>query len=194
MINYTNEELLHGILRNDNLILQYIYKNYFYKINFFIKKNSGDDEDSNDIFQEAIIIIYRKLKANDLVLDCEFETYIYSVCRFLWLKQLEKRKNEKEKIQDNHEFNEEIYDRSFEETADLNEKYKLYQKHFKNLGKDCQKILQLFFDKVPLKQIAQVMGYQSEKYAKKRKYKCKEYLVKSIKQDIEYKKILEDNI
>jgi hypothetical protein len=37
------------------------------------------------------------------------------------------------------------------------------------------------------------MGFQSEKYAKKRKYKCKEYLVKSIKQDIEYKKILEDD-
>ena len=194
MVNYTNEELLHGILRNDNLILQYIYKNFFYKINFFIKKNSGDDDDSNDIFQEAIIIIYRKLKSNDLVLDCSFETYLYSVCRFLWLKQLEKRKNEREKIQDNHEFHEDIYDNAFEATADMNEKYRLYQKHFKNLGTDCQKVLQMFFDKVPLKQIAQIMGFQSEKYAKKRKYKCKEYLVKSIKQDIEYKKILENNL
>ncbi|WP_163717948.1 RNA polymerase sigma factor [Mangrovibacterium lignilyticum] len=194
MVNYTNEELLHGILRNDNLVLQYIYKNFFYKINFFIKKNSGDDDDSNDIFQEAIIIIYRKLKANDLVLDCSFETYLYSVCRFLWLKQLEKRKTEREKIQDNHDFNTEIYDNAFETTAEMNEKYRLYQKHFKNLGTDCQRVLQMFFDKVPLKQIAKVMGFQSEKYAKKRKYKCKEYLVKSIKQDIEYKKILENNL
>lgn len=194
MISYTNEELLHGILRNDNLVLQYIYKSFFYKISFFIKKNNGDDDDANDIFQEAIIIIYRKLKANDLVLDCTFETYLYSVCRFLWLKQLEKRKNEREKIQDNHDFNVDIYDNAFEATVDMNEKYRLYQKHFKNLGTDCQKVLQLFFDKVPLKQIAQVMGFQSEKYAKKRKYKCKEYLVKSIKQDIEYKKILENNM
>ena len=194
MINYTNEELLHGILRNDNLILQYIYKNFFYKINFFIKKNNGDDEDSNDIFQEAIIIMYRKLKANDLILDCSFETYLYSVCRFLWLKQLEKRKTERERIQDNHDYNDEVYDSAFEATVDLNEKYRLYQKHFKNLGKDCQKILQMFFDKIPLKQIAQIMGFQSEKYAKKRKYKCKEYLVKSIKQDIEYKKILENDL
>lgn len=194
MVNYTNEELLNGILRNDNLVLQYIYKNFFYKINFFIKKNSGDDDDSNDIFQEAIIIIYRKLKDNNLVLDCSFETYLYSVCRFLWLKQLEKRKTEREKIQDNHDFNTDIYDNAFETTAEMNEKYRLYQKHFKNLGTDCQKVLQMFFDKVPLKQIAKVMGFQSEKYAKKRKYKCKEYLVKSIKQDIEYKKILEDNL
>ena len=190
MIDYTTLDLLNGILRNDTIILQFIYKNFYSKINFFIKKNSGDDDDANDIFQEAIIIIFRKLKANDLVLDCTFETYLYSVCRFLWLKQLDKRKVEKEKIKDNHDYNEDLYDDGLENVADLNERYKLYQKHFTNLGKDCQKVLQLYFDKVPLKNIAQIMGFKSEKYAKKRKFKCKEYLIKSIKQDLEYNKIL----
>lgn len=190
MIDYSTLDLLNGILRNDTIILQFIYKNFYSKINFFIKKNSGDDDDANDIFQEAIIIIFRKLKANELVLDCTFETYLYSVCRFLWLKQLDKRKIEREKIKDNHDYHEDIYDDGLEKVADLNERYKLYQKHFTNLGKDCQKVLQLYFDKVPLKNIAQIMGFKSEKYAKKRKFKCKEYLIKSIKQDLEYNKIL----
>jgi len=190
MIDYSNQDLLSGIQRNDTIVLQYIYKNFYSKINFFIKKNSGDDDDANDIFQEAIIIMYRKLKANELVLDCGFETYLYSVSRFLWLKQLEKRKLEKEKIKDNHEYNDDIYDDGLEKVVDLNERYKLFQSHFANLGKDCQKILQLYFDKVPLKNIAQIMGFKSEKYAKKRKFKCKEYLIKSIKQDLEYKSIL----
>lgn len=193
MIDYSNIDLLNGILRNDTIVLQYIYKNFYSKINFFIKKNSGDDDDANDVFQEAIIIMYRKLKANELVLDCSFETYLYSVCRFLWLKQLEKRKVEREKIKDNHEYNDDIYDDNLEKIADLNERYRLYQKHFVNLGKDCQKVLQLYFDKVPLKNIAQIMGFKSEKYAKKRKFKCKEYLIKSIKQDLEYSKILSGN-
>ena len=190
MIDYSNQDLLNGIQRNDTIILQFIYKNFYSKINFFIKKNSGDDDDANDIFQEAIIIMYRKLKASELVLDCTFETYLYSVSRFLWLKQLEKRKLEKEKIKDNHEYNDDIYDDGLEKVVDLNERYRLFQNHFANLGKDCQKILQLYFDKVPLKNIAQIMGFKSEKYAKKRKFKCKEYLIKSIKQDLEYKKIL----
>lgn len=190
MIDYSNQDLLNGILRNDTIVLQFIYKNFYSKINFFIKKNSGDDDDANDVFQEAIIIIFRKLKANDLVLDCTFETYLYSVCRFLWLKHLDKRKIEKEKIKDNHDYHEDIYDDGLERVADLNERYRLYQKHFINLGKDCQKILQMYFDKVPLKNIAQIMGFKSEKYAKKRKFKCKEYLIKSIKQDLEYNKIL----
>lgn len=190
MTDYTNLELLNGILRNDTIVLQFIYKNFYSKINFFIKKNNGDDDDANDIFQEAIIIIYRKLKANELALDCTFETYLYSICRFLWLKQLEKRKIEKENIKDNHEFNDELYDDSLDKVTDLNERYRLFQKHFANLGKDCQKILQLYFDKVPLKTIAQMMGFKSEKYAKKRKFSCKEYLIKSVKQDLEYKNIL----
>lgn len=190
MIDYSNLDLLNGILRNDTVVLQYIYKNFYSKINFFIKKNSGDDDDANDIFQEAIIIIYRKLKNNELLLDCTFETYIYSICRLLWLKHLEKIKIEKENIKDNHEYNDDLYDDSLEKIIDQNERYRLYQKHFENLGKDCQKILQLYFDKVPIKNIAQIMDFKSEKYAKKRKFKCKEYLIKSIKQDLDYKKIL----
>ncbi|HEY5510527.1 MAG TPA: sigma-70 family RNA polymerase sigma factor [Prolixibacteraceae bacterium] len=188
MINYSNEELLNGILRSDNVILQHIYKNFYYKVNLYIKKNSGDDEDANDVFQEAIIVVYRKLKANDLVINCAFETYLYSVSKFLWLKQLSRIKSEKEMMADTSAFEIE-FDHDFSELVEKNERYKLYQKHFQLLGSDCQKLLQLFFDKVPLKQIAQIMGFSSEKYVKKRKFKCKEYLITSIKQDVNYKKI-----
>lgn len=190
MSDYSNPELFNGILRNDTIVLQFIFKNFYSKINFFIQKNNGSDEDAKDIFQEAIIVMYRKLKANQVVLDCTFNTYLYSICRFLWLKELGKRKIEKETIKDNHEFNDELYDDGLEKVVELNERYKLYQKHFANLGKDCQKILQLFFDKVPLKNIANIMGFKSEKYAKKRKSSCKEYLIKSIKQDLEFRNIL----
>ena len=188
MINYSNEELLNGILRNDNVILQHIYKNFYYKVNLYIKKNSGDDDDANDVFQEAIIVVYRKLKANDLVINCAFETYLYSVCKFLWLKQLARQKSEKEVKIESSMFETE-FDHDFSELVEKNERFKLYQKHFQLLGSDCQKLLQLFFDRVPLKQIAQIMGFSGEKYVKKRKFKCKEYLVNSIKQDINFKKM-----
>ena len=188
MINYSNEELLNGILRNDNVILQHIYKNFYYKVNLYIKKNSGNDEDANDVFQEAIIVVYRKLKANDLIINCAFETYLYSVCKFLWMKQLTRQKTEKEMMVDSTVFESE-FDHDFSDLVEKNERYKLYQKHFQLLGSDCQKLLQLFFDKVPLKQIAQIMGFSGEKYVKKRKFKCKEYLVTSIKQDVSYKRV-----
>jgi RNA polymerase sigma factor (sigma-70 family) len=187
MVKYSNDELLNGIINNDNLVLQHIYKNFFYKVNLYIKQNSGGDDDANDIFQEAIIVIYRKLKDKSLVLNCAFETYLYSVCKILWYKQLAKRKSNQNIALDSTSIEIEDYDQDIAEVAEKNEKYRLYQKHFQLLGKDCQKLMQLFLDNVSLKQIAQIMGYKSEKYAKKRKYKCKEYLVASIKQDPDFK-------
>jgi RNA polymerase sigma factor (sigma-70 family) len=194
MIGYSDEQILKGILRHDNLILQYIYKQYYYSINYFIRKNQGSEDDANDIFQEAIIIIYRKIKENDLIFEkSSFKGYLFSVCRFLWLKQLEKRRIEKEKLNDSLPYQDDLYDDSFNELVLKNEKYGLYQRHFGSLSTDCQKLLQLFFEKVSLKDIAMIMGYKSEKYAKKRKFKCKELLISRIKQDAEFKKILEDD-
>ena len=191
---YSDEQIQKGILRHDNLILSFIYKEYFYKINTFIRKNSGDEEDVSDVFQEAIIVIYRKLKENDqLFTDRSFEVYLFSVCRFLWLKNLQKRKTEKEKINESLPFNQEIYDDDLTQVVEKNERFLLYQKHFKNISSDCQKILQMYFEKVPVKQIAQIMGFKSEKYAKTRKYKCKEILVERIKQDPAYKKFFDDD-
>ncbi len=194
MKGYNDEQILKGILRHDNLILQYIYKQYYYKVNYFIKKNQGSEDDANDIFQEAIIVIYRKLKENDLIFEkSSFQGYLFSVCRFLWLKQLEKRRIEKEKLNDSLPYQEDLYDDNLVDIVEKNEKYGLYQKHFKALSTDCQKLMELFFEKVPLKEIARIMGYKGEKYAKTRKYKCKELLISRIKQDAEYKKILEDD-
>jgi RNA polymerase sigma factor (sigma-70 family) len=194
MKRYSDEQILKGILRHDSLILQHIYKQYYFKVNFFIKKNSGNEEDANDVFQEAIIIMYRKLKENDLNVETSsFQGYFFSVCRFLWLKQLEKRRIEQEKINDTLPFLEDIYDDNLAELVDKNERYGLYQKHFKSLSTDCQKLLQMFFEKVPLSEIARIMGYKGEKYAKKRKFLCKELLISRIKQDANFKKILEDD-
>ncbi len=194
MKSYSDLQIQKGILRNDNLVLQYIYKQFFYKVNSFIKKNSGEEEDASDIFQEAIIVIFRKLKEDDSLFENRpFQTYLFSVCRFLWLKQLESRRIEKEKVSETLPFQEDVYDDNLTELVLKNERYSLYQRHFKSLSTDCQKIMQMFFEKIPLKQIAQIMGYKSEKYAKKRKYKCKELLINRIKQDADYKKILEDD-
>ena len=95
MGSYTNEELLSGILRNNSLILRYIYKTYFHKIYSFIINNKGNAEEANDIFQEAVIVIYRKVKEDALVINnSSFETYLFAVCRLLWLKQLQRKKDD----------------------------------------------------------------------------------------------------
>ena len=187
LVHYTVEALLEGLKTSDNNVLEYVYKKYFPIVRFFVIKNSGTDEDAKDVFQEAIILIYKKLKEESLDLTCSFKTYLYSVCRLLWLRQLEKKKVRSEVISDNQAFIQ-LEDEIDSQVAEQ-EQFRIYQKHFQLLHKDCQQIMQLFLKKVPLKEIAQQMNIRSDKYLKKRKYECKEALIKRIQNDPDFKRV-----
>jgi RNA polymerase sigma factor (sigma-70 family) len=183
---YDANEILEGIKLNNDNVLTYIYKKYYKEIQHYIIKNSGNEEDARDVFQEALIVIYRKLKNNELHLTCAFNTYLYAVCRYLWLKTLNKDKNNI-MVEMDDQINDKIIDEDLVNKINENEKFALYQKHFEKLEEDCKKILKLFVNKTSLKEIAAIMGYKSEKYAKKRKFLCKEYLINSIQKDPNFK-------
>lgn len=185
MRDYTVDEILEGLQRHDKDVLTYIYKSFYQQIKYLIIRNSGTEEDAQDIYQEALIVLYRKKVEKNLeIQNCSFNTYLYSVCRLLWLKQLEKKKLtveefvEEEKLVSVDEDIIEVYERS--------DRFKIFQKHFSRLKEDCQKVLKLAMNKTTLKDIAVIMGYKSEKYAKKRKYQCKETLVTLIKKDPQF--------
>ncbi len=180
-----NNSLIKGIRNQDQFILQKIYSDYFPTIRRYIIENNGSEQDAKDVFQDAIIIIYRKIKEGTFELTSSFKSYIYSVCRFLWLKELSKNKERIEKTNSYLEY-EEVPEISEDEFV-KNEQYKLYQHHFKRLSKDCQKVLQLFLNKVALKDIAEELGIDSMQYIKRKKFKCKEQLVKYIKSDPKFK-------
>lgn len=185
--NFSVKEILEGIKEHDNTVLEFIYYKFFKEIRQYIYVNTGSEEDAKDIFQEAIIVIYNRVKKNNLDLTCSFNTYLYSVCRILWLKQLKRKRQ----IIENEEFSEsEVNNEDLEAMIKDHEKYGLYEYHFKKLGDDCKKILKLFFKNRPLKEIAEIMGYSSENYAKKKKYQCKQYLVKCIMEDPKYKELV----
>src|SRR5919202_6263448 len=57
----------------------------------FVTTNSGNEDDAKDIYQEALVVLYEKVKSGSLELHCQLKTYLYSVGRRLWLKQLAQR-------------------------------------------------------------------------------------------------------
>jgi RNA polymerase sigma factor (sigma-70 family) len=190
MVHYTVEAILEGLKASDNNVLEYVYRKYFPIVRFFVIKNSGTDEDAKDIFQEALILIFKRLKDGSLNLSCAFKTYLYSVCRILWLRQLERKQIRPDGLTDSQVFVE--LEEGLEEQAAEQEQYRLFQKHYQSLHKDCQEILRLFLNKVPLKEIAQKVNIKSDKYLKKRKYECKEMLIKRIQNDPDFKRLKND--
>jgi RNA polymerase sigma factor (sigma-70 family) len=181
----TAENILQGLKDRDAKVLDYIYENFYHQIKVFISKNDGSEEDAKDIYQDALLVIYQKTVKNNLALSCSFNTYLYSVCRLLWLKQLESKKQQKVTSVETEDFIE--LDSSVFEISEKNDRYNLYREHFYKLSYSCQKVLELFLAGIPLKEIANILGFKSEQYAKKRKHQCKEKLVNSIKGDPGFK-------
>ncbi len=84
----TDREVILGILNNSEDILNKLYKAYYAMVLQFILNNNGDEDDAKDVYQEGIIILYNKIKAGNFELSSKLKTYIYSVCRRIWLKKL----------------------------------------------------------------------------------------------------------
>ncbi len=191
MKRISTQEILDGIRNKNNPVLKIVYKDNYPVIENFILKNSGSSLDAEDIFQEAIVIIYKRVTKNELILNCSFATYIFSVSKALWYKELRNRK----KLQsDNYDEDGTQYlDDTILTMKDDFDKPKLIQKHLMNMNSDCKKILMLFYSNVPLREISKILGFGGENYAKKRKFICKEKLIELIKKDPRYDEVMDSD-
>lgn len=177
--------IVDGIRKQDKDILKAIYYTYFPTIKRLVMDHHGSEQDAKDVFQEGLIIIYRKSKEGNLNISSTFKTYIYAICRFIWIKELSITKENSVRLTGYLEY-ENIPDINFDEYK-KHRQYELYQKHFKRLGKSCRKILKLFLKNVPLVEIAKKIGTSPE-FIRKKKFNCKEQLINYIKNDPDYRK------
>ncbi len=193
MIHYSDEAILEGLRLRSDYIINFIYKEFFPLIRFLVTENGGSGEDAEDTFQDGMIIIYNKISLNQLTLTSSFKTYMYSVCRNLWLQKLNKRKAIFDKLTDVEEYIDLPKDMLQEASIEEAELHRIIQIHFLALGNDCQKLLRLFVKNIPLREIASILGYKTENYAKTRKYLCKEELKKRIASDPRSQKMIKND-
>lgn len=122
---------------------------------------------AEDIFQEALLILCRKLEDPSFVLDVEAIHYVKSTCKFLWFNQARKAQK-----QQTVELNQEIAQID-EDWLEKEEKLTSIEEAILKLGKQCQQILTLFYSKsLSMEKIAQRVGLRNEKVAKAQKYRC----------------------
>lgn len=164
--------------KNQDSAFLKLYKNYP-SVEKLIRSKGGTKEDAKDIFQEALLVFYEKVSTSDFKLTSTISTYLYSVCRFLWKDQMNKRKINTTTLE-NENFSSDMESEMllYWEKED---KFKQIEDALNQLGEKCLKILTLFYyKKVRMKMIAQQLGITSEKAAKTQKYKCLEQAKENI--------------
>jgi RNA polymerase sigma factor (sigma-70 family) len=166
----SDEELIAGIVNDSETALSSLYKGYYPSILHFIKLNNGSEDDAKDVFQEALIIFYEKVKDGSLELNCAIKTFIYSVSRRIWLKKLGEKKRFSDKMIDSEDF---IAEES-NELADENEKkFSLMSESMSQLGEPCKTLIEDFYvRRMSMTEITEKFGYTNADNAKTQKYKC----------------------
>lgn len=167
-----NEQaLLKGLANNDSRAIETIYKDNFNMVQAFVLNNNGSYDDARDIFQEAMIALYEKAQSESFVLTCQIKTYVYSICRRLWLKKLQQMGRFSNQVD------------NLDETIPVEEDLEIHQKRnaefvimeraMNSLGEPCKSLLEGYYlKKMGMQELATAFGYTNADNAKNQKYKC----------------------
>src|SRR5512138_2824692 len=91
MVFYSEAVLIKGLKQKNEACIRYLYKEYFPMVLFMVEKNNGVYEDAEDVFQDGLVVLYKKLKQDKIRLSCTVKTFLYSVCRNIWLRRLARK-------------------------------------------------------------------------------------------------------
>ncbi|TDW99517.1 RNA polymerase sigma factor [Dinghuibacter silviterrae] len=142
---------------------------YFPMARKTVVAHGGSTQDAEDVFQEGLLILCRKIRETDFVLTARLSTYLFSVCRLLWMDELKKRKRAVPPT---------LQDPPDEALADVllrESRFRLAEKVLAELADRCRELLLLFYTRrLKWQEVAARMGYSSENVARNQKYKCLE--------------------
>jgi RNA polymerase sigma factor (sigma-70 family) len=169
---YTDSEFIQGLKNNNDVVLRALYKKYYNLVLKYVVNNSGNSELAADVYQETIIVLYETVQKPDFTLNCQLQTFVFSIAKRLWLKQIRKHgkmvrfkdEEEEELIDVNEEITEHI-----KKESDIEKMTSCME----NLGEPCKTILKDFYVyKLSMDEISEKFGYTNSDNAKTQKYKC----------------------
>jgi len=172
----SDDQLLAGLASGSETVLTQLYRQYYPMVLHLVLSNSGSEDDAKDIYQEALVVVYEKLTAGTLELHCQLKTYLYSVSRRLWLKQLARRNRDGNSWTGLELVDTEAEDAVLIDGNDQDERdrqFSLMAESLDRLGEPCRTLLEDFYIRhLSMLEIADKFGYTNTDNAKTQKYKC----------------------
>lgn len=171
-VTYTDLDFIEGLKHNNDAVLRALYKKYYNIVLKYVVNNSGNSESAADIYQETIIVLYENVQKPTFELKCQLQTFIYSIAKRLWLKQL-RGNGHLARFNDGEE--DAVVDVTEELTDHLKKETDILKMNacMENLGEPCKTLLKDFYVyKLSMDEISDKFGYTNSDNAKTQKYKC----------------------
>ncbi|MEO7427526.1 MAG: sigma-70 family RNA polymerase sigma factor [Fibrobacteria bacterium] len=179
MKTLSDQALLTELKSESNNSFELLYKAYFPSTAHYIRQNSGQSHDAEDVFQEAIVVLLHKVRSPDFVLTSSLKTYLYAIAKNIWLKRLRdvKPHSIQEEFAD-HDAERDLY---YEDPVATMDK-KQVDSWLEKVSARCQEIIKaIFFSQEPMEKLMKRMGWKNKHTAANQKYKCIEQVKKESK-------------
>jgi RNA polymerase sigma factor (sigma-70 family) len=168
---HSDQKYIEGLAANNSAIIQEIYKKFVPKVVFYIRNNSGNQDQAQDVVQEILILLFNQAKANTLQLTCPFDAYFFLLCKRKWLNELKKTLNKGVTIQEDAGSICESALELVQQTEEFDEKQQLFDAMFQKLGDKCQELLKLSFTIKSMEEVAEKLNV-TYGYVRKKKSLC----------------------
>lgn len=181
---FSDEEIYLGLQEDKNWAYKALMNGHTEALKNYVLKNGGSTDDSIEIEQRALIILYENIRARKFIIKdgVKISTYLFSIGQNQWLSELNRRQKNLSDI------GLDLYttDTDSEFEISSNELEKILIEELNNLGSDCYKLLKLkYYDLYNDKEVSQIMNNISVDNIRKRRYKCilklKEKLTRRLK-------------
>ncbi|CAN1572747.1 RpoE DNA-directed RNA polymerase specialized sigma subunit, sigma24 homolog [Flavobacteriaceae bacterium] len=185
---HPDQMYIEGLANNDSAIISLIYKKFVPKVVHYIRNNSGDEDQAQDVIQEVMILLFNQAKAKQLQLTCPFDAYFFLLCKRKWLNELKKTSNKGVTIKDDMASIKESADEMVLQTELFDEKQQLYDLMFEKLGDKCKELLKLSFTLKSMEEVAEKL-LVTYGYVRKKKSLCIGQLTQWIQETNRFKSL-----
>ncbi|WP_118950630.1 RNA polymerase sigma factor [Taibaiella helva] len=170
---YTDTELLTGLAAGNREAVAAIYKLYHTVLTKWILSRGGLEADAEDVFQEALVVLFEKARSTEFCLTCKLSTYLFAICKRLWFKKMERSATYYQLAEDDEGNEPGTYDEDLRLYLEKEEQYEQLALAMTQLGEPCAALLKAFYEeKKNMQEIAAAFHYTNAENAKTQKYKC----------------------
>ncbi|GAA4378959.1 sigma-70 family RNA polymerase sigma factor [Hymenobacter koreensis] len=171
--SFSDDELVAAIRDGDERALAHLYRLHLPMVTHLVTQNSGTEDEAKDIYQEGVMVFYEKVRMGTLELSCQIKTYLYAVCRRLWLKRLAEKGRYGGRLDDYEPYLETGAEADLAEAEERDRRLALMSEALLRLGEPCRSLIEGFYllDK-SMQELTADHGYTNADNAKNQKYKC----------------------
>lgn len=163
-------QILNALATGSREATEQIYKQHHKVVTGWLVQNGGDAVDADDIFQEAMMVLFEKSQSADFRLSCKIGTYLFAVSKHLWYKKLKRDRLRKPGVEEDSDLQ---YEEDLAGHEEREVHYDQLDAALEKLGEPCRSLLKAYYhEDKSMQQIADDFGYTNADNAKTQKYKC----------------------